>query len=132
MDIETIREYCLAKPYTCEDFPFGEDIMLFKVGTLTSATDPLKTCPGKMFVLVSLNPSDYMALKCDPERAIELRERYPDEIEGAYHMNKKHWNGINLQGGRLTDGQLREMIDDSYELMVRSLPKWVRDQMSAK
>ena len=129
MDIETIREYCLAKPYTCEDFPFDEDTMLFKVGTLTSSEDPSKTCNGKMFGLMSLSQPDYIALKCDPEQAIELRERYPDEIEGAYHMNKKHWNGIRLYRGRLTDLQLREMIDASYQLVVRSLPKWVRDQM---
>ena len=114
MDIEAVREYCLAKPGVEETFPFDQDVMVFKVGG------------RKMFLLISLSNPEYMMVKCDPELAIEWRERYPDQVEGAFHMNKRHWNGVYLSGGRLTDKQLREMIDHSYGLVVRSLPRQVR------
>ena len=68
-----------------------------------------------------------MLLKCDPERAVELRDRYPEEIEPGWHMNKRHWNGVFLTGPHLTDAQVREMIDHSYELVGGSLPRRVRE-----
>lgn len=109
MNIEEIREYCLAKPRVSEGFPFNDTALVFKVA-------------GKMFALLDLSEeSRGLSLKCDPELAIELREQHP-EVTHAWHFNKKHWNTI-LIGGSITDRQLREWIDHSYELVVKSLPK---------
>ncbi|HYK77599.1 MAG TPA: MmcQ/YjbR family DNA-binding protein [Daejeonella sp.] len=108
MDIEIIREYCLAKPGVTEGFPFGEDTLVFKV-------------MDKMFLLISLNEPDSFNVKCDPERAVLLREEF-EEVQPGYHMNKTHWNTVFVKG-RLNDRQLTEMIDHSYELVVKSLPK---------
>jgi predicted DNA-binding protein (MmcQ/YjbR family) len=109
MDIETLRDYCLAKPEVTEGFPFGESTLVFKV-------------KGKIFLLASLNSADLQFnVKCDPEKAIEWREQYAS-VQPGYHMNKKMWNTIQMDGtvpGRI----LREMIDDSYSLVVKSLPK---------
>src|ERR1043165_2723905 len=109
MDVESFREYCLTKPHATEGTPFGEDVLVFKVG-------------GKMFALVSLDevPST-VNLKCDPDRALELRDRY-EQVQPGYHMNKKHWNTVVLDGV-IPDKEGREMIDHSYDLVVRSLPK---------
>lgn len=115
MDVETLREYCLSKPGATESFPFGEDALVFKTG-------------GKMFLLIDLkNPVSFNA-KCDPERAIALREEF-DEITPGYHMSKVHWNTVDMQG-RLSDLQLRELIDHSYELVFRGLPKKVKDELN--
>lgn len=122
MNIEEIRDYCLAKPYVTEAFPFGEEHMVFRVGD-TAAKQ------GKIFALCSLEGPDYFLLKCDPERALELRDRYPEEIEPGWHMNKRCWNGVFLTGPRLTDGDIRGMIDHSYALVVASLPKWQRTEL---
>ena len=85
MNNEDIREYCLSKPAVTEGFPFNDTALVFKVA-------------GKMFALLDLSEdSRGISLKCDPELAIELRERHP-EVTGAYHFNKKHWNGVNLKG----------------------------------
>ncbi len=108
MNIETLREYCLSKNYVEETFPFGEETLVFKV-------------MGKMFLLVGLERPDRFNVKCDPERAASLREEY-EEIQPGYHMNKTHWNTVHMNG-RLTDSQLKQMIDHSYELIVTSLPK---------
>src|SRR3972149_1870482 len=112
MNIETLREYCLSKPGVTESFPFGEDALVFKV-------------LGKMFALMLLNQELTINLKCDPERAIELREKHPAIIPG-YHMNKKHWNTLNVDGS-LTENQILELIDHSYNLVFESLPKKVRE-----
>ena len=105
MNIETIREYILQKPAVTEGFPFGEDTLVFKV-------------KDKIFFLAGLNSSPLQFnVKCDPEKAIQLREEYPDSILPGYHMNKKHWNTI-LVDGRLTAKKLKEMIDDSYTLVA--------------
>jgi predicted DNA-binding protein (MmcQ/YjbR family) len=115
MDIETIREYCLAKKEVEESFPFGETTLVFKV-------------KGKIFLLAGLdNPVLQFNVKCDPERAIEWREQYAS-VQPGYHMNKKLWNTVIVDGsipGRI----LREMIDDSYGLVVQSLPKKLRDEL---
>ncbi len=109
MNYEKIREYCLAKPGVTEGFPFNDTALVFKVA-------------GKMFALLDLSEeSRGISLKCDPELAVELREQYP-EVTPAYHFNKKHWNTVILTG-RITDQQLMEWTDHSYELVVKSLPK---------
>ena len=109
MNLETFREYCLAKPGAEETTPFGPDNLVFKVA-------------GKMFALLALDEVPARAnLKCDPDRALELRDRY-EEVQPGYHMNKKHWNTVELEGG-IPERELKEMIDHSYELVVDSLPK---------
>jgi predicted DNA-binding protein (MmcQ/YjbR family) len=109
MEIESFREYCLAKAAVTESTPFGEDVLVFKVS-------------GKMFALVALDEVPATAnLKCDPDRALELRDRY-EQVRPGYHMNKKHWNTVEIDSG-ISDSELRNMIDDSYDLVVRSLPK---------
>ncbi len=113
MNIETLRTYCLAKKGVEDGFPFGEETLVFKVG-------------GKIFLLASLyaNPLQFNA-KCDPDRAIELREQYEAILPG-YHMNKLHWNTVIIDG-TLSSSLLKQLIDDSYELIVQSLPKKVRE-----
>ncbi len=111
MQTDFFREYCLQKPGVIEDMPFGEDNLVFKVG-------------GKMFALVALDEVPASAnLKCDPDRALELRDRY-EEVRPGYHMNKKHWNTVVIDGG-IPDAEVRAMIDHSYDLVVRALPKKV-------
>jgi len=118
MDLETIRKYCLEKKFTTESFPFGETTLVFKVG-------------GKMFLLVGLDDLPLQInLKCDPEKAVERREEYSSVIP-AFHMNKKHWNTIILNG-QLSLKQIREMIDESYDLVVHSLPLTVRKKITQR
>lgn len=122
MNIEQIRDYCLTKPCVSEAFPFGEEHMVFRVGD-TAAKQ------GKIFALCALDRPDYILLKCDPDRALELRDRYPEEIEPGWHMNKRHWNGVFLTGPHLTDADIRQMIDRSYDLVAASLPKGQRNEL---
>ncbi|PZP52049.1 MAG: MmcQ-like protein [Pseudopedobacter saltans] len=103
MDIEEIRDYVLMKNEVEEGFPFGESTLVFKVA-------------GKMFLLLALDEQPLrFNVKCDPEKAEELREQYASVLPG-YHMNKKHWNTIVLDGS-LPRKLLKEMIDDSYDLV---------------
>jgi predicted DNA-binding protein (MmcQ/YjbR family) len=111
MDIESLRDYCLSFNGVTEGFPFGEDTLVFYVH-------------GKVFCLAGLTPFDSMNLKCEPEVAIELREKY-DEVIPGYHMNKKHWNTVFVQG-RIPEHELKSMIKDSYNLVVSGLPKKIR------
>jgi predicted DNA-binding protein (MmcQ/YjbR family) len=109
MDLAEFREYCLTKPGAREGTPFGPDVLVFKVG-------------GKMFALAALDEvPTTVNLKCDPDLALDLRDRY-DQVKPGYHMNKKHWNTVVLSG-RISTAELRRMIDHSYELIVASLPK---------
>jgi predicted DNA-binding protein (MmcQ/YjbR family) len=109
MDLESFREYCLGKPGAAEDMPFGEDVLVFKVG-------------GKMFALASLDEVPATVnLKCDPDLALELRDRY-EQVRPGYHMSKKHWNTVEIDSG-ISAEELRKMIDHSYELVVKKLPK---------
>ena len=109
MDAVEFREYCLRKPKATEGTPFGETVLVFKVA-------------GKMFALMSLDEVPATAnLKCDPDLALELRDRY-EQVRPGYHMNKKHWNTVEIEGG-IPETELRKMIDHSYELVVRSLPR---------
>jgi predicted DNA-binding protein (MmcQ/YjbR family) len=105
MTLEILREYCLSKPEVEETLPFGPDTLVYKV-------------KGKMFLATGFdhNPLQFN-VKCDPDEALELRANYPDAVLPGYHMNKKHWNTI-LVNGRLTGKQLREMIDASYRLVA--------------
>jgi predicted DNA-binding protein (MmcQ/YjbR family) len=110
MNIEEYREYCLGKPGVTEGFPFDADTLVFKVG-------------GKMFALTNLSDFDGgIALKCDPVKAIQLREEFPDEVEGAYHMNKKHWNNVK-PNRNIPLLLLHEWIDQSYLLVYNSLTR---------
>ncbi len=111
MDIEAIRAYCLTKNGVEEGFPFGDTTLVIKVG-------------GKIFILINLDDDPSMNLKCIPDRAIDLREANPAIIPG-YHMNKKHWNTIVLDGS-LPKRLILEMIDHSYDLVFESLPLKLR------
>ena len=109
MNIEEFVAYCIAKKGVEESFPFGGDTLVFKV-------------IGKMFALTGLNSSPCTVnLKCDPERSVLLREEFLDIIPG-YHMNKTHWNTVNIEG-ELDESLVKELIDHSYDLIVQSLPK---------
>ena len=103
MNIEFFQDYCLAKVGVTEEFPFGEETMVYKV-------------MGKMFALTSLDSTPFsINLKCDPERALQLREEH-DCVQPGYHMNKKHWNTITIDG-TLTNKKLKEFIEHSYNLV---------------
>jgi predicted DNA-binding protein (MmcQ/YjbR family) len=114
MDIETFRAYCLSKPGTFECFPFDDTTLVFKV-------------VRKMFALCPLDDPFKVNLKCDPDRALELREEHP-EIQPGWHMNKSYWNTVDFEGG-LSDRLLRELIDHSYEEVVRTLKKSERAEL---
>jgi len=114
LNIEQFREYCLNKKGVTEGFPFDEHTLAFKVS-------------GKIFAITSFDLPFTVNLKCDPERAIELREKY-DEIIPGYHMNKKHWNTVTFDG-MIPDKLLKEMTDESYELVVNSFSKKLRDEL---
>jgi predicted DNA-binding protein (MmcQ/YjbR family) len=108
MNIEELREYCLSKKGVTESFPFDETTLVFKV-------------MGKMFALTDTEDEFSINLKCNPEKAIDLREKYP-AVQPGYHMNKKHWNTIYVDGS-VSDEKLKAWIDDSYWLITNSLPK---------
>ena len=117
MDVESFRLYCLGKHGVTEGFPFDESVLVFKI-------------MGKIFALTNLDgPQFEVNLKCDPERAIELRTHHI-EIKPGYHMNKKHWNTI-LFDGDLSEKLLLELTDHSYQLVVQSLKKSDRLQLAA-
>lgn len=116
LDVESFRIYCLSKKGVDESFPFDEYTLVFKVG-------------GKMFALVSLDSPEFSVnLKCDPEKAIELREVYPDNIKPGYHMSKVHWNTVVPQG-KISAKMLQELTDHSYDLVVKSLTKKLRTEL---
>ncbi|MBK7884505.1 MAG: MmcQ/YjbR family DNA-binding protein [Chitinophagaceae bacterium] len=105
MNIEELREYVLQKPLVTEGFPFGDNVIVFKVN-------------NKIFLLIPLDIAGLQFnVKCNPEKAIELREEYPGTILPGYHMNKKHWNTI-MADGILSKKQLLGMVDDSYQLVA--------------
>ncbi|WP_161887691.1 MmcQ/YjbR family DNA-binding protein [Pontibacter russatus] len=109
MNIEDFRAHCLSKPGVTEELPFGPDTLVFKVA-------------GKMFALCSI--SDYgsgVALKCDPEQAVEFREKYP-QVKPGYHLSKVHWNTVLPEAG-LPDPFLQQWIDDSYRLVTAKLTR---------
>lgn len=107
MNIEEYREYCLSLPGTTEDLPFDENTLCFKV-------------MGKIFSICDIDDFESINLKCDPVKAIELREIYPDIVIPGYHMNKKHWNTV-IMDSSLPNKLIKEWISESYELVVQKL-----------
>lgn len=115
MNIEELREYCLSKPHTTEDTPFDETTLAFRIG-------------GKIFALTNMESiPTRVNLKCIPERAIELREEYPDIVIPGYHMSKKHWNTVYTL--EIDSNALEKLIDDSYDLVVNSLTKNIKSSL---
>jgi predicted DNA-binding protein (MmcQ/YjbR family) len=115
MNVESFRDYCLSKRAATEDTPFGPDDIVFKA-------------QGKMFAIVALMEVPPRAnLKCDPDLALELRDRY-EQVQPGYHMNKKHWNTVVLEGV-IPEREITKMIDHSYHLVVQSLPKAKREKL---
>ena len=113
MNIEAFRNYCLSLQGVNETFPFGPDTLVFKVF-------------GKIFAITGLDEEEFSVnLKCDPERAIELREEYPDQIIPGWHMNKKHWNTVYFERG-IGDQLINELIDHSYHLVLSGLPSSIK------
>ena len=116
MTRDDVLAYCADLPGAIEDYPFGDGVAVFKVG-------------GRMFALVSLEGSPgFVNLKCDPELALHWRARYA-AVRPGYHANKRHWNTVDLDGS-LDDGELPEMIDHSYQLIVDGLPRAERARLT--
>ena len=113
MNIEEARDYCLSLPLVTEDFPFDETTLVFRIG-------------GKIFAMMDLENTEWFVLKCFPEYALELRERYP-EIAPAWHMNKKHWNQLNLFGS-LPDKLVQLLIRHSYNEVVKKMPRKLKTE----
>jgi predicted DNA-binding protein (MmcQ/YjbR family) len=114
MTLEFFRNHCLALPAVTEDTPFNPTTLCFRLG-------------GKIFALMDMEVFEYVNLKCDPERSVELRERY-DGITPGYHMNKKLWNSVSMRGN-VPDSLILELAVHSYELIRDSLPKKVRENL---
>ena len=108
MDVLAFRDYCLSLPLTEESTPFDETTLVYKIG-------------GKMYACADMNDFGQVAVKCDPDEAVRLRERY-EEIGPAYHFNKKHWNAINMHGS-LPDKFIEELVEHSYREVIKKLPK---------
>ena len=119
MNIEQLREYCLAKNKATEDFPFDEHTLVFKV-------------LGKMFALFPLEKWEKgeasMMLKCDPDYTVELREQYESIYAGPYVSNK-HWNTISLYTGEINPELILQLIDHSYDMVVKGMTKKLREQL---
>jgi len=113
MNIESLRDYCISKTAVTEEFPFDKDTLVFKV-------------LGKMFALTSLKGWEEgiasVNLKCDPEKATELRAEY-ESIKPGFHMSKKHWNTIELYQQELSTLFIQQLIDDSYHLVIKGMTK---------
>jgi predicted DNA-binding protein (MmcQ/YjbR family) len=116
MNIEEYRNYCLTKKGVTESFPFDKDTLVFKV-------------MGKMFALASVDTFEFINLKCDPEKAIELREKY-EAVKPGYHMNKALWNSVYANQD-VSDKLIYQWIDDSYSLIVFSLTKKLQAELKS-
>jgi predicted DNA-binding protein (MmcQ/YjbR family) len=115
MDASALRAWCLEQPGAIEEFPFGPEHSVFKVG-------------GKLFAISALEREPLeVSVKCEPELAIALRQSYP-AIRPGYHLNKRHWNTLTLDGS-LPDRVVRDLVEDSYDLIVSALPKRVREEL---
>ena len=108
MNVESLREYCLSLPLATEDFPFDETTLVFRV-------------VGKIFAMLDLERPDVVSLKCNPDYALQLREEHP-EISGAWHMNKKYWNQVNLSG-HVEDELVQGLVRHSYAEVVKKLTR---------
>lgn len=119
MNIEEVRGYCLSKPHTSEGFPFDQNTLVFKVA-------------GKMFALAPLDQWEKglasINLKANPEYSLELRATY-ESIEPGFHMNKNHWNSIYIHKGELTPKFIMELIDHSYQMVIKGMTKKLRDTL---
>jgi predicted DNA-binding protein (MmcQ/YjbR family) len=117
MTAAQLRKLCLGFPGAYEDFPFGPEASVFKV-------------EKKMFAISLLGASPLkVSLKCEPELAEELRSSYPDAVAPGYHLNKRHWNTVLCDGGALPDAMIRDMVEDSYDLIVAAMPATVRERL---
>ncbi len=114
MTLDHFREYCLSLKGTTEDLPFDENTLVFKV-------------LGKMFALTNIEDFEFVNLKCNPEKALELREEFM-EVSPAYHMSKKHWNSVRVDSD-IPDKLLKQWITDSYNLVVAKIPKKLKEQL---
>ncbi len=112
MNIEDARIYCLSKQGATEDFPFDETTLVFRV-------------ENRIFAITDLDNTEWFCVKCDADRAIELRDSYP-QIAPAWHMNKKYWNQMDIE--RLPDSLVCELIDHSYDEVLKKLPKKIREK----
>lgn len=118
MNVEELRAYCLSKQDVEESFPFGEQTLVFKVS-------------DKIFALMALNAEPLsINLKCNPEKAIEFREQHP-AVEPGYHMNKKHWNTVTIDGS-VNNELIRDWVDHSYDLIIDQLPKTEREKYKSE
>ncbi len=117
MNIEELRNYCLSFAETTEGFPFDEKALVFKVF-------------NKMFLLTNIDDFNSINIKCDPEFALERRETYP-EVTPGYHMNKKHWNTVNINQS-IGDETLKKWIKESYNLVVKALPKKTQQKVTPR
>ena len=115
MDIIELRDFCLSLPHVEEATPFDETTLVYKIG-------------GKIFTLTDIDTPGWVNLKCDPDRAIELRERYPEIVPG-WHMNKRHWNTVQTDGD-LPDEMVRELIRHSYILVFHTLPRALQNKLA--
>ena len=116
MNIEQFRDYCLTKKGVTESFPFDEKNLVFKV-------------MGKMFAVTNINSFEFINLKCDPEKAIELREQF-NGVTAGYHMSKKHWNSVYINSD-IDDKSILNWTNDSYQLIVSSLTKKAQKELVA-
>ena len=114
MYIDEFREYCLAKKEVTEELPFDVNTLVFKVA-------------GKIFAITDIDKFESINLKCDPEKAEDLRARY-NAVQPGYHMNKKHWNTI-INNSDVNDTLLKQWIDESYELVIKGLPKKIKQEL---
>ena len=117
MDIIELRDFCLSLPHVEEATPFDETTLVYKIG-------------GKIFALTDIATTGWINLKCDPDKALELRERYP-EITPGWHMNKRHWNTVDTEGD-LPDEMIRDLIRESYRLVFQTLPQALKNDLSEK
>ncbi|MFZ4261867.1 MmcQ/YjbR family DNA-binding protein [Sphingobacterium sp. HJSM2_6] len=119
MNIEELRDYCIAKEEVAEETPFGPDTLVFKVF-------------GKVFLLLGLDQIDQLSfnVKCDPEYALELRQQYAHSVLPGYHMNKKHWNTV-FANRQLSDELLYKLVDHSYDLVLKGLPLKIRAHLKS-
>lgn len=125
MDAAQLKAICLSFPGAFEDFPFGPETSVFKVRAAVAGGARHE---AKMFAASAMNPDDWsVSLKCEPALAEQLRAAHP-EINGAWHMNKTHWNGVRLDGN-LPDAMVRDMVEDSYDLVVASLSRKQQEQL---
>lgn len=115
MNIEEYRDYCISKKGVTEDFPFDKNTLVFKV-------------MGKMFALTGVDGFEFINLKCDQEKAVELREQF-NAVKPGYHMSKKHWNSVYVNQD-VPDKLIYQFIDDSYNLIVSSLTKKIQQELT--